>query len=61
VQLGCLRPAIPDCQLDQDVLGRFLGILDKDVEVTILIENPGMKQFIFKLVACTSPVRLNQV
>ena len=43
--------AVVNADLDQDVLGRFLGILDEDVEVAILIEHARVEQFVLEFVA----------
>ena len=61
VQLGLLRSAIGGRDLHQDVLGAGLGVLHEDVEVPILLEDPGVEELVLHLVAAAPPVRLHQV
>ena len=56
MQLGRLGAAIVDGDLDQDVLGRRLGVLDEDVEVAVLVEDAGVEQLVLELAA--APRRL---
>ena len=41
------RPAIPGCDLDQDIFRRGFGIFDEHVEVAVLVENAGIHQLEF--------------
>ena len=61
VQLGRLRAAVVDGDLDQDVFGRLLGVLDEDVEVAILVEHAGVEQFILELVAAPAAAGLDEI
>ena len=61
MQLGLLRAAVAGRDLDQDVLGRRLGILHEHVEVAVLLEDPGVEELVLHLVAAAPPVRLHQV
>ena len=61
MQLGLLRPAVGGRDLDQDVLGAGLGVLHEDVEVAVLLEDPGVEELVLHLVAAAPPVRLHQV
>ena len=61
VQLGLRRAAVAGRDLDQDVLGRCLGILHEHVEVAVLLEDPGVEELVLELVAAAPPVRLHQV
>ncbi len=45
----------------EDVFRTVFGVLDEDVEVSVVIENAGIEQFVFKLVPGTAAVRLRQV
>src|SRR5262245_39229817 len=56
-----LRPPVVDSDLDQDVLGSRLGILNKDVEVAILSEDTRVEQLVLEFVTRTFPVRLDQI
>ena len=56
----CFGPTIEDRDLDQQILGRFLGILNEYVEVAVIIEYPRIEQFVLEIVAvplpaCTRP------
>ena len=46
---------------DQDVLRRFLGVLDEDVEVAILMEDAGVEQLVFELVPAAAATGLNKI
>ncbi len=56
-----LGPAIVHRDQDQQVLGRGLGIFDEDVEIAILVEDPGIEQLVFLLLAAAGAVGLDQV
>ena len=61
MKFGRLGAAIVDRELDEDVLRRFLGVLNEHVEVTVLVEDPGIDQLIFELVLSSAPVRFHEV
>src|SRR3989441_5897591 len=61
VQLGRLRAAIVDADLDQDVFRGRLRILDEDVEVTILVEHVRIEQLVLELVPAAATVGLHQI
>ena len=61
MQLGRFRAAIVDGDLDQDVLGGRLGILDEHVKVAILIEHAGIDQLVLEVLPAPAPVGLDQV
>ena len=44
-----LRAAVVDRDLDEDVLGRRLGVLDEDVEVAAVVEDAGVEQLVLGL------------
>src|ERR1035441_35167 len=48
VEFGGLRAAIECFHTDADILGRFLGILDEDVEILIVIENVRIEELEFR-------------
>ncbi len=50
-ELGGFRTAIGYCYADQDVVDILLGVLDKDIEVAALIENPSVFQLEFRILA----------
>ena len=59
VKFGRLGAAIVDRDLDEDVLRRFLGVLDEHVEVAVLVEDPGIDQLVLELVLSPAPVRVS--
>ena len=61
MQLGLLRSPIGGRDLHQDVLGARLGVFHEDVEVAVLLEDPGVEELVLHLVAAAPPVRLHQV
>src|SRR5262249_12529876 len=60
-QLGYFEPAVVDTDLDEDVLGRFLRILDENIEVAILIEDAGVEQLIFEFIAIAAAAGIDEV
>ncbi len=44
-----LGPAIADADFDQEVLGRRLRVLDEDIKVAVVVEDPGVQQFVLLL------------
>src|SRR5258708_19866315 len=61
VKSGWVRSAISHAELDQDVLGRLLGVLNKNVKVAIVIEDTCIEQFIFHVATVTMPIVLDQI
>ena len=61
MQVAGFRSAIAYTDLDQDVVRRLLGILDKNVEVTVFIEDPGIEQLILHVAAGAPLVGLDQI
>ncbi len=57
---ACL-PRVVDGDADQDVARRRLGILDRNVEVSIIGERAGIEQFVFRLVQPSRGVLGDQV
>src|SRR5260370_8323799 len=60
MEFGRFGTPIAYRDLDEDVFGRGLGVLDKDVEVAIIVEHPGVDEFEFALVAPAAAVFLDQ-
>ena len=58
---GRLRPAIDHADLDQEVLGRLLSILDEHVEVAIPLEDTRIQEFVLHVATGAPFVRLNEV
>src|SRR6478736_2848990 len=61
MQLRRFRPAIMDADLDEDVLGRFLGVFHEHVEVAILVKDAGLQEFILKFVPAAALVGADQL
>ena len=61
VQLGRLRAAVVDGDLDQDVFGRLLGIFHEHVEVAVLVEHARVEQFVLHLVPAAAAAGLDKV
>ena len=55
------RAAVVDGDLDQDVFGRLLGVLDEHVEVAILVEHAGVEQLVLELVPAPAAAGLDEV
>ena len=56
-----LRAAVVDRHADQDVVRSRLGVLDEDVEVPVVVEDPRVEQLVLELLARPPPVRLEEV
>ena len=61
VQRRRLGTPVDGADADQDVLGIDLGKLDDDVEVAILIEDPGVEQLELEILARAPPVLAEQL
>jgi hypothetical protein len=61
--MQCCRvgPPVNRCDPHQDIFRTGFSILHKDVEVSVFIENPGVKKFIFHLVARSLFIRLHEI
>src|SRR5215471_13698678 len=55
------RPAVCDADLDEYVFRCPLGILHKNVKVSIVFEYAGVQELIFKIASRASSVRTYQV
>ena len=54
------RAMIDNANSNQNVIGAFLGVFNKHVEVTIAFENPGIHQFQLRKTAAAVLIFLNQ-
>ena len=61
VQPGRLLAAVVDRHLDQDVLRPLLGVLEEDVEVPVVLEDPRVEELVLELLLRAPPVRLDEV
>ncbi len=60
VEGGGLRAAVVRDNPDDDVLGRGLGVLHEDVEVAVVIEDPGVKELELRAAAAAPLVLLDE-
>src|SRR5262249_33914280 len=56
-----LRAAIVYGNADQQIFRRLFRILHKNVKVAVLVEDPGIEKFIFKLLPRATFVRFHQI
>src|SRR5689334_4684024 len=56
-----LGATVDNADLDEQVIGRLLGVLDEHVEVAILVEDTGVEQLILWLAAAASAIRRDKV
>ena len=61
VQFRRVRSPVGRGDPDQDVFRPGFGILDEDVEVSVVVEDAGVEEFILHLVPGATTVRLHQV
>ena len=61
MQLGRFRTAVVNADLDQEIFRGFLGILDKDVKISILIEHAGVEQLVLEFVPAPTSACVDQV
>ena len=59
--LSRLGPPIATADLDQDVGRRRFRVFDEHIEITVIIEDAGIEQFVFPIVAAAPPVRFDQI
>src|SRR5581483_3896196 len=60
MDLGRFRPPITDRDPDQDVLRTSLGVLDEDIEVSVLIKDAGVEELILGGVLISRPVGIDK-
>jgi hypothetical protein len=56
-----LRSAVAGANADQHILGAGLGVLDEDIEISVLGERPGVEQFVLRFVPAARRVGRHQV
>src|SRR2546429_6414850 len=61
MQLRVFRTAIESFYTNADIVGASLRVLNKDVEIFIVIKDAGIKQLIFHSAAAASTVFLNKL
>ena len=61
MQIGCVRSPVGRRNPYQDVFRPGFGVLHEDVEVSVLVENARVEQFVLHVVAVPPAVRLHQV
>jgi hypothetical protein len=61
LQPGRLLAAVVDRHLDQDVVRPLLGVLEEDVEVPVVVEDPRVNELVLELLPCPPPVGLEEV
>src|ERR1700722_17911282 len=59
-QRGNVRTTIRYRDLDQNIFRISLGVLHEHVEITVVIEYPGVQQFVFCLVFASAPILFDQ-
>src|SRR6185369_547089 len=55
------RATVPGRNTDQNVFRSCLAILDKNIEVTVLVKHAGIHQLVFPLVRASAAVDRNQL
>ena len=55
------RAAIVDADLDQNVLGRFLGVFHEHIEIAVLVKHAGVEQLVLEFVAVAVAVGADQL
>jgi hypothetical protein len=61
MQAGIFGTAIMRGYADQDIVGVRLGIFDEYVEIAIIVEHPGVQQFVLEFFARSSPIGFHEV
>src|SRR5262249_16238974 len=61
MERGRFGASVPDADLNQQVLGRVLGILNEDVGVTVIVRDDSVEQLIFTLATAPLPVGPHQI
>ena len=60
MQLRRLRTAVDDADPDENVFRSRLGVFHEDIEVTVVIEDPGIEQFEFHVVTIALLIALDE-
>src|ERR1700722_17734220 len=61
MNVGSLWAAIGDREAGQNIGGRFLGVLDADIEVALFGEDPAIEEFIFRLIAPAAAILIDEL
>jgi hypothetical protein len=61
VQLSPFGPAVRHADLDQDISRRCFRVFHEHVEVPVFVEDTGIEQFVFPIVAAAPPVRFDEI
>ena len=61
MERGRFFPPVAQADLDEYIVGGFLGILDEDIKVAILVKHARVEQLILRLRAIAAPVRLHEI
>ena len=61
MNLGRCRAAVMNGDLDQDVVGRLLGVFDEHVEVAIFVEYAGVEQLVLKFLPAAAATGIDEV
>jgi hypothetical protein len=61
MQRGGLGPAIMGFDANQNVFMGELGILDKDIEVAVFVEDARVEKFVFRLLAAAATVLFHKL
>src|SRR6516225_1470547 len=61
VQRCGLRPAVVAADLNQELFRRLLGVFDEYIEVTILVKDTGVEQFILEFIAVAVAAGVNEI
>ena len=60
IEMCCLIAAVVNCDSDQDVVGRTLGVFNEDIEIAIAIEDPRVGQFVLKFLTRSLTIDIQQ-
>src|SRR5258705_12902052 len=61
VQRGRLRSAVLDGDPDQHILRGSFGVLDEHVEITVVVEDAGVEQFVLEFLPTAAAVGLDEL
>ena len=61
LQAGRILAAVVDGHADQDVVRSRLGVLQEDVEIPVVVEDPRVDELVFELLPRPPPVRVEEV
>src|SRR2546430_15027166 len=60
-QASWRRATIDGTNADQDILWSGLGILDEDIEIAVLSENPSIVKLIFRILSAPSGIFIDEL